>query len=319
MSKMNLMIHVNAYQDLVSTNSPSMNNVKWQRDMQGIDIAEPESKSINLPAGQSMTLFSGTINTSEDATTTFDLGLKAGSSNTYKISYNSGTTPDFRLAKISGADTTTEVTITKNAKLLTFTSTGGTLFDLISNGVIVGDEIRIDGNFNGVNKGKFKILSVTATSFVVENEIGQAEGPIVLGAEFASSINIYSTDGVQVGDKVDIIAGFSSVSFGTYDITDVSHDYIEFFSNSSLPSESNISNSNPVMDIYRDAKQFLYIESNKKIDISINGSTTPNEIQPFQVGTSKKPGVFMTKASLKSCIIENKSQETANIFFISAE
>lgn len=318
---MNLIIHVNAYEDEACTNSPTMSNVKWQRELQGIDITEPESKSVKLPAGQTLTLFSGTIPTNDNATTTWDIALKAGSTNVYRISNAGGTKPNFRTARASGADATTEVTITKNAKLLTYTSTGGTPFTLIASGAVVGDEVRIGDStgFNGVNQGKFKILALSATSFTVENEIGQAEGPITLGADFANLVNIYSTDGVQVSDKVDIIAGFSSVTFGTYEIVDVSHDYIEFYSSSSLPSESAVSNAVVAMSIYRDAKQFLYLESDKKLEITVNDSATPNEIEPFQVGSVKKSGVFMTRASLKSCSVENKSQETANIFYVSAE
>lgn len=316
---MNLLVHVNAYEDETNTNSPTMSNVKWHRELQGIDISEPESKSLKLNAGQSLTLFSGTVSTSDDNTTTWDISLKAGSTNVYRISHSGGTAPNFRTAKTSGADATTEVTVAKNAKLLTFTSTGGTPLDLIANGVVVGDEVRVGAGFNGSNQGKFKILALTATSFTVEHETGQAEGPIVLGGSFSEVINIYGADGVQVGDKTDIVAGFSSVTFGTFEITDVSHNYIEIFSSESIPSEVTVTNSPAAMNIYRDAKQFLYIESDKKLDIKINGSTTPNEIQPFQVGVAQKSGVFMTRASIKSAEIENKSQETANIFYVSAE
>jgi len=318
-NKMNLMIHINAYEDETSTNSPSRNNVRWNREMQGICIEEPESKSLRLNAGQSMTLFSGTVSTNADASTNWDIGLKDGSTNVYSISHNSGTLPDFRISRNSGGDATTEVTVTKNAKLLTYTSSGGTLFSLISNSVVVGDEIRVGDGFNANNQGKYKILALTATSFTLENEIGQAEGPIVLGASFASVINIYGSDGVQIGDKTDIVAGFSPVTFGTYEITDVSHNYIEIYSNESLPEESNISNSVNVMNIYRDAKQFLYIESDNSVDIKLNGSSVTNEIQPFYVGVDQQPGVFMTKASIKSCEITNKSQNVANIFYVSAE
>ena len=319
MSKMNLIVHINAYEDDTDTNSPTMNNVKWNRELNSIDIAEPESKSLKLNAGQSMTLFSGTVSTSDDNSTTFDLALKVGCTNVYRISHNSGTTPAYRQARLSGADATTVVTVTKNAKLITMTSSAGTAFDLIANGVVVGDEVRVGAPFNTQNQGKFKILALTATSFTFEHEIGQAEGPITLGATFANAVDIYSADGVQIGDKTDIVAGFSSVVFGTYEIVDVSHGYIEIYSNESLPSETAIGNVPEVMLIYRDAKQFLYIESDNKINIKLNGSVVTNEIQPFQVGTAKKSGVFMTKASVKSCIIENKSQQTASIFYVSAE
>ena len=318
MSFLNLLVHLNIYEDQNASNNPSKNNVKWTLDQQGLSVMEPESRSLKLGAGQSYTLFSGNISISADGTTLYNIALKAGTSSTYRVSHSGGTAPLFRTPRTEGHDATTEVTVTKNAKLLTFTSTGGTLFSLIAGGAVVGDEVRIGNAFNVANRGKFKILSLSATSFIVENEAGTAEGAIVLGASFATEINIFSADGVQINDKVDIIDGFSPVTQDTYDITDVSHDYIEIHSANSLPTESSISNSPEALVIYRDAKQFLYIESNKKLSISLNGSTT-NELEPFICGTEQKPGVFMSKASIKSATIENKSTELAEIFFITAE
>ena len=319
MSKLNLLVHLNAYDDETATNTPTRNNVKWNRELQGIDISEPESKSLRLPAGQTLELFSGTVSTSDDVTTTFDLALKAGTSNTYRLSHNAGTAPAFKTARTHGGAADTTASVTKNGKLLTFTSDGGTAFALIAGGAIVGDEVRIAGDFNAVNQGKFKILALTATSFTIENELGQAEGPITLGADFVNVVNIYSVDGVQIADKVDILAGLSSVSFGTYEITDVSHDYIEFYSSDSLPAESGVVNTTPIMAIYRDAKQFIYLETDQKLDIKINGSATPNQVEPFSIGTTKGPGIFMSGASLKSVEITNQTQNTANIFYVVAE
>lgn len=319
MSKLNLLIHLNAYQDANPSNNPSMNNWKWQRDLQGLDISEPESKSISLPAGQSLSLFSGSIATSADGTTTWDIALKSGTSNTYKISKAAGTSPEFRTQRTSGADATTQITITKNASLLTLSSTSGTALDLIVGGVIVGDEVRIGSLFNISNRGKFKILARTATSLTIENNAGVAEGPVTLGASFASELDIFSSDGVQVGDKVDLIDGFSSVSFGTYEITDVSPDYIEIFSASALPAESGVSNSPNALLIYRNAKKFIYIESNKALEIKIDDSETPNVLEPMNAGISLKPGIFMSSSSIKSLAITNKSQEVADIFYVVAE
>lgn len=316
---MNLLVHINAYEDGNSTNNPSMNHVKWNRDMQGIDVSEPTSKGLQLQPGQSLSLFAGVQSISADATTTWDLSLKSGTTNTYRISHAGGTAPAFRVARTEGHDATTEVTVTKNAKLLKFESTGGQVFDLVTGGVQVGDCVRIGDVFNVSNRGTFKILAFDATSFTIENENGQAEGPITLGANFADEINTYSADGIQIGDKVDIVAGFSIVTQGTYEITDVSHDFIDFYSIDSLPSESNISNSPDALLIYRDAKQFLYIESDKKLSVTLDGSSVSQVIEPFKAGTDRKPGVFMLQSSIKSAVIENKSQEVASVFFVTAE
>ncbi|MDD5650766.1 MAG: hypothetical protein PHF86_10200 [Candidatus Nanoarchaeia archaeon] len=319
MNNLNLLVAINAYSDTNPSNNPTLNNTKWSRNLIGIDVNNTESHNITLSAGQGTSLFSGAIPLSSDATTTWNIILKSGTTNTYKISYNTGTLPVFRTARTSGASATTEVTVTKNAKLLTFTSTGGTLFALIANGVVVGDQVRISTLFNTINQGLFTILSRTATSFTIENETGLAEGPIILGAGFSTQVNIYSASGVYIGDKIDITDGFSSVTWGTYDITDVSHDYIEFYTTESLPTESAVSNNPAAFSIYRNCKQFVYIESDQKLDIRVNGSSITNYIEPIQIGTTQYPGIFMSTSSIKSIVVDNISTESADVFYITAE
>ena len=315
MSKMNLIVAINAYNDINPTNHPSKNITKWVSDLQGIDITEPVSSSIALASGETLSLFSGEVVISDDNTTTYDLSLKTNTSSTYVLAHNAGTAPIFRVAKASGADATTEITITKNGPLLIFSSTGGTALSLISNFVVVNDEVRIGSLFNDANQGKFKVLARTATSFTIENSAGQAEGPIVLGADFATQITIQTHSGVQVGDKVKISASFSSISFGSYEITDVGSDYLEFYSLKSLPSESNILSN---LQIFNNSKQFLFIESDKKVSITIDG-VAGGSIEPFTLSTVLKPGMFLRHSAMFSASITNDSADTATIYCLSAE
>jgi len=318
-NKMNLLVHMNGYSDQKANTEPSLNNFKWNREYIGIDIKDPLSESISLAPGASKLLFSGGISTSADSTTTFDIFLRENTTSSYILAHNSGTAPLFRIPRISGADATTEVTVTKNAKLMKFESTGGTLFDLIVNGVVVGDRIRIGDAFNSANIGQFTIIALTATSFTVVNETGSNESNIVLGADFKDQIDIYSSSGVQVGDKITIKNGFSPVSFGSYEITDVSHDFIEFHSLNSLPEEYGVSNNPEAISIYRSSKQFVYIEANRSLNIKINGSTITNTIEPFNVGTSVRPGIFLSKSNLSSIEIENPTTEECSVVYITAE
>lgn len=315
MTKLNLLVHLNGYEDENPTNNPTKNNFKWTLDEQGIDIVEPESRSLKLQDKQSLVLFSGQVSISDDNTTTYDISLKPETNNTYVIAYNSGTAPDFRTARVEGHDATTEVSVTKNGPLLTFESTGGTVFDLVSGGVQVGDEVRIGSVFNVSNQGKFKVLAVTATSFQVENINGKDESNIVLGAEFAKQIEIFGADGVQVGDKVRLSTGFSSVSLATYEITDVNPEYIEIYSIKSLPEETNISTQ---LNIYNDSKQFIFIESDKKVKIQIDGNEV-GSIEPLKAGTTLKSGVFLKSGEMYSATIINESGNTATIFYAISE
>lgn len=319
MSKTNLLIHLNAYEDQNATNNPVRNNFKWTRDAIGIDIEQPTSRSISLQPGEIHRLFEGLSDLSSDTTTTWDLSLKSGSTSTYVLKSSSGTAPEFREARSTGADATTEVTVTKNASLLTFSSTGGQVFDLVSGGVAIGDIVRIGSEFSSINQGKYKILSFSATSFTVESELGVAEGPIVLGADFVNQVKIHSDSGVRIGSKIDLVSGFSSVSFGTYDITDVADDFVEFFSNKELPEETSVSNDPAAILIYENPKKLLYIESDQELSIRIDGGTITNKILPMAAGKDRQPGVFLSSSLIKSAEIENTSKRLAKIFYVTAE
>ena len=233
MSKLNILTSIFGYEDENPTNNPSKANFRWTTDLQGIEIKEPKSETIKLAPSQSKLLFSGMATVSDDNTTTYDITLKPSTTNTYVIMHNSGTAPEFRQPRDIESDATTEVDVTKNGPLLTFTASAGTIWDLTQ--VEVGDEVRIGGVFNLQNQGKSKILSKTSTSFTIESSSGVAETSIVLGLTFASQVQIYSSTGVQIGDKVDLTSGFSSVSLGTSEITDVTADYVEVFSPKVLP------------------------------------------------------------------------------------
>lgn len=313
MSKLNLFLAITAYEDENPTNNPSKNIFKWVNDLQGVSIEEPSACTVKLAPNQVLSLFSGEVSLSDDGTTTYNLNLKSGSNSTYILTHNSGTAPVFRTSRALSHDATSEVTVTKNATLATFTASGGTLLDLTS--IVVGDEVRIGSQFNIVNRGKFKILSKTTTSFTVENPSVSAEGPVILGASFEDQVRAYSSAGVQIGDRLAIDSGFSVVSQGNYEITDVQDNKIEFYSINVLPEETNTLEN---LRIFNQSKTFIYVESDKKISISING-TNSNTIEPVTLGTKKKSGSFMQNTTMSSAEITNSSQETATVTFLTAE
>jgi hypothetical protein len=318
MSKLNIVLGLNGYEDITPSNNPAMNSFKWDRAIQGLDIQEPNSRKLIIPANQVVDVFSGNIAISADNTTTWNIALKSGTSNTYRVSHSGGTLPEFRVSRSSGADTTTQVQVTKNGKVLTFTSIAGTLFDLIAGGVQVGDEVRIGSGFASNNQGVYSIISVSATSFSVVNQVGSAE-TVTLGVSFADQVKIYSVDGVQKGDKIQLLNGFSPASLGTYEITDVADTYVEFFSLDGLPAETNVSNSPAAFTISREAKKFLFVESDGKLEITIDETATPQIIEPMFSGKDKQQGFFLYTGSMKSISIKNLATTAINVFFVTAE
>lgn len=323
MSKFNLQIFLQAYNDPNYTNSPVQNNFRWTRNLTGLSSENPQADEFDLAPGESRTVFSGTRVLASDGTTAYGLSRKVNTTNNYILQNTAGTAPAFRTARSTSADATTEITVTTNGPLMTLTSTGGTPLDLIAGGVVVGDELRI-GNplsltgqvFTQNNQGKFTVLARTATSVTVRNDIAASEASVVLGAGFTTQFRIYSNGPVQVGDTIVISSGFSPVSWGSYKITDVTANYVEFYSTDALPQESGILA--PTVAIYSAAKRFVYLEGNQKLGIVVNG-TQNDALDPFIVNNSVLPGVFARTATVWSLSVTNNGTAPAKIFVASIE
>jgi hypothetical protein len=322
MSKFSALFYLNAYSDSHSSNAPDRNNFKWTRNYNGVSVRNPIGYGFSLAPGETKTLFNGVRALTQDNTTQYSIAPVAGNPNLYALSWVGGTNPTFRTGRTSGANATTQVTVTLNGPVLTFTSTGGQNFNLISGGVVVGDYVRIGNLFNVANQGMadWKIISVTATSFSVSNQIGAAEGPITLGSGFANQIDIYSAAGVQIGDTLQILSGFSPVTQGSYQVTGVSDKFLQFASLSILPTEGPFA-TEPIA-VYSQAQKMVYLESDQNVTMSINGVSGSN-LGPFATTdacgnplcSGNQPGVFMTTSTIWSLTVTNTSTNTANLFF----
>ena len=320
MSKFNYMVYFNAYDDKHSSNNPSKNVFKWERSNSSF-CSSPEGYDFELAPGQTVTLFNGVYGLTQDNTTQYSIAPVLTNSNTYQLSWVGGTSPTFRTFRNTGANATTQVTVTVNGPVVTYTSTGGTNFNLISNGVLVGDYVRIGTLVNVNNPGlsDWKIISLTATSFSVVNGAGVAEGPFTLGSGFASQIDIYSAAGVQVGATVQISGGFSPVSQGTYLVTSVSDKFLQFSSLGILPTEGPITTES--ISVYSAAKTFVYLESDQHVTMAINGATG-NELLPMPVQAgccNTPPALFMRMSIIYSMTVTNVSTNTANLYFASVQ
>src|ERR1700687_2028349 len=137
MSRFNFLLFLNAYEDRNPSNNPSRSVFKWERELSSLPVANPVSLEFSLAPGETRTLFNGSRTLTQDVTTQYNLALVAGKTNIYQLSWVSGTKPGFRTGRTSGADATTAVTVTLNGPVATFSSTGGTPFNLLVGGVVV--------------------------------------------------------------------------------------------------------------------------------------------------------------------------------------
>lgn len=314
MSKLSLSIYLNSYTDTQSSNNPSLNNVKWDRAVPSLPVKNPISQAFSVAPGETKALFSGTRTLSHDNTTEYSISAKPLSANTYILTAVNGTLPNFRTPRSIGIDATTQITVTVNGPVVTFTSTGGTNMNTTS--VVIGDFVNLGSLFNSLNQGSYKIIAKSATSISIENRTGTPEGPITLGVGFASQIQVFSASGVQINDTIIISGGFSPASYGSYVITAVYANSLEFYTTNAIPQESNILTQ--AINIYSAAKQLVYLESDNKVDVILNGINI-GKIEPFIIGAQVSPGVFMLKSTIYSLSILNNGLNTANIMLIAAE
>jgi hypothetical protein len=312
MSKLNLLLSLQSYNDSVPTNAPFFNHFKWDRQSRGICANNPISNQLTINPGINTVLFNGALTTSQDNTTTYNLYLKPNTIDTYVLHYNSGTQPNFRTPFVTSADATTQISVTVANGLTTFTSTGGTSLVLGAVNSLVGKYLRTGAIFNPYNQGSNYIVANTANSVTIAIT-GIAEIQ-TLGSNFNDMFAIYSADGIQINNKV-ILQGFSSAIFNTYTITDVSYNYIEFYSGTSLPTQNAVQ-ANPLF--YADAKKWIYIETDKKCDIIVNGETI-SQVEPMCAGINKVNGVFMSSSIVWDLEIKNTDISPAKIFFAAIE
>ena len=199
-----------------------------------------------------------------------------------------------------------------------------TPFNLIVGGVVVGDQVTIGNVFNPLNQGTFTVIAVTATSFSVEIISGTNEGPIALGASFASQVSICSAAGVQIGDTLVISGGFTAPILSSYEITAVSAESVQFSSTSLLPAEGPITTE--AITIYSNAKSLVYIESDSTLDVILN-TVDIGQIEPFMISNANLPslpltaipGIFMLKSTIYSLAVTNNGINPANITFLAVE
>lgn len=324
-SKLNIQINSICYQDIQPSNNPNIRVFDLSYKLTGLSAQEPSSKTFNLLPNSTTSIFSGVRSTSVDNTTEFDIVRPDASKDIYRILWNgSGTAPAFRSDRNLGLDNTSVIAITVNGPVATYTSTSGTLMDTSS--VQVGDVIQI---FNGAgpsisNQGKFVIISKTATSFSVQNTAASAQTFTVLDTElFLCYSNGASGNNPQIGDKIILSSGFSSSSFGTYEIYDVTSEWIDIKSalSSGMAEETGVIPGSSGMIIYSNAKNFVLIAAQGKCVARFNGDTgNSNIIEPATTnGDPERPGVFLKQGTAYSLEIVNLTNQNINVLVASVE
>jgi len=303
--------------DDVVTSNPKRRNTDWTVDISGVKVSDPESKSYTIAPGDTSTIFSGERTLTVDNTTVFSVSLNPVSDATYRLTNTSGTAPGFRTDRVILLNTKTVNVAVNNNATVEFTVTGTPDFT----GVVAGDIVFIPDTttgdsaspFNVLNVGFWVVLANTASNKkLVCKRIGTADFQgvsetvvITANAQFL----VFSSAGVQVGDTLSLMSGFSSITLAsTYQIQAVTPLWIEFGSTVSLPLETGVSPTASGIAIYSSAKNFVRVEVDRESVIRLNADSSNNtKLSPREQGTKDGVAYLEMWGNVYKMVIVNKS------------
>jgi hypothetical protein len=313
--------------DSAATNNPQKRFVDWRKGWLGVSVEDPESQRITLAPSETKTIFSGTRTLGVDGTTEFDLELNSYTDGLYRLVNTAGTVPGFRTNRgLALTGFNIDVTINNNATA-TFTSTPINGFAGVQIGDIVFMPHTTTGDsaspFNVDNVGEWQVLSNTGTILVAKRLAGvdfSGASELAVAITDDAQFQAFSSSGVQVGDTLELSAGFSTVTQKTYIIQTVTADRLEFLSTEPLPLESGIIPGAAGITVYSNAKRYLKVETDQEAVIRLNGDTgNTNRLQPMIVADSDNMAFFEKWGPVWSLVIVNRSSSVMNVDLITAE
>lgn len=322
----NLLIKALAYGDTNPSNNPVRRFFDWATKVDDQSVSNPKSIPYVIPAGTSQAVFSGLRSTSIASNTSFTLTLSPLAANRYRFTNTAGTAPVFRTNRglTPSGRTYTWALLANSTSSLTSSLTS----DFAS--VVVGDILFVPGIstgdvatvFNSLNEGWWVVLANTGTvmqlaRFTGETYSGAAEATV---ATSNTQIVAFSAAGVQIGDYVDVSAGFSTPVLSAYRVVAVTPSWFEVLATASLPSLEVAIPGVAGMIFYSAAKKFLLIEADQEVVVQANGETTLTQrVSPIVAGDSENVGFYVKWGTIWSLTVYNRSAVDANVLILTAE
>jgi len=318
---LNFTAKIVAFGDAQVSSNPRLRFLDWTRDVSGVAVTDPKIEAHRIEPGQALSIFTGVRPTTIDGTTAFGLALLAvENASTYRITHTGGANPGLRTGR-SIAASGVALTFTVNANATMTLSAASAIFG----SVVIGDHVFIPHTTTGdaanvisvLNAGYWTVLGVTSSQVItLVRPTGQGFEGIgeVVSPVSNSQLRIYSAAGVQIGDRLDISAGFSTPAWQIFEVTAVTDLFIEFVSTTPLATETAIVPGAAGMSFYTEAKSLLYIEASQEVVPRVNGDTGNfQRTTPFDPSDSTKPGFYARHGPTWSLVIFNRSAVAADV------
>lgn len=325
MSRLTTISHVLAY-DNDEAGFSSRKPIDWPRTIRNVTVRNPGNQKYDIEPLGAKTIFDGTRTLGLDGTTTFSISPVSGQPSTYRLTVTAGTSPGFRVNRalaLSGIATT----LTLNANLSgTLTVSAGTPFASL----VVGDVVFIAGTstgdvpgpFSALNEGYWTVLTAGGASISVIRDPSQVftGSTEVVTPSTNLQVVAFAPSGVQVGDTVELLAGFASTALRAYEIAGVNPNWLEVVSTRALGSQIGITPDVAGMVVYTTAKRYVHIEVNQECVVHINGDTgSAVVLAPWVPGDWRLPGEYRQTGSVWSLRLVNKSTLPLEAVVLTAE
>lgn len=259
------------------SNNPSQQHANWKRNQYSLEVSSPSGPTeYAIPPGGTLTPFSGAYLLGLNGSSAFTLSIPSATP-TYRLDYVTGGFSGFRTNRgidFSGQNVVISV---NNDSLATFSS------PVALTGVQVGDQVYIpgvvqgdpSGVFNSSNTGYWVIVSISGTTFTAVRLPGESFQGVAetVAVTAVSQILIFSASGVQTGDTLEILAGFSPVSRNAYVVSKVTSQWLEFQTTAPIPLEASVVVGASGISVYGDRKQWVRIETDQPVTLRFNGDT----------------------------------------------
>jgi hypothetical protein len=195
-------------------------------------------------------------------------------------------------------------------------------------GVQVGDTVYIPGlttgdtaSFSPMNEGYWVVLGVS--SDLTTLTIGRTPGTVYEAAadnvsiSNASQFQVFGSSGVQIGDTLDLVSGFSAQALRSYEIIRLTASSVDFRSSFPLANQILIPGVSS-LNVYSSAKTFITLETDQDLAVKFNGNTDEScRIEPFLAGNIV--GVLHKCGTVYSLRLKNRSACICSVTLISVE
>lgn len=302
--KLNASLLVNVFSDIENTTSPKQNDFLYNRDFNNLSVCNSESLSCSMPPLSRKDLVNSVRTLTPLASFDICISSELGYGNSMLLGSDlSG----LKQERIAGNLITINSSFTINR--LSPTVVRITFSDNLADTIMINDNVYLGlgttldstywDSFNIITVKSLKIIDIISTNL--------PDGQYNITAD--KGVYIFIQEGVQKGDILDLTsARVSYPNRGLFEIKQVTSRFL-LFSNPNAIEEVDIFTEDIV--IVKAYYKYVYIETNKKIEVLLNGQAF-NVSPPIQ-NDDTSVGFFFSSTVFKSLSIVNQTPEIAKI------